>query len=64
MATIITYDAPGFVARVAETAGDIVCILATATATDRAIQARVRRLMDGQGIDCRSCRECPVGQAE
>jgi hypothetical protein len=63
MATIITYDAPGFTARVTETTRGIVCILATATATDRAVQARVRRMMAGQGIDCTTCAECPVGQA-
>jgi hypothetical protein len=62
MATIITYDAPGFTAKVAETARGIVCILAPATATDRVIQARVRRLMAGQGIDCTACAQCPVGR--
>jgi hypothetical protein len=64
MATVITYDAPGFMGQVVETAGDIVCILATAAQSDRVIQARVRRLMHGQGIDCRSCAQCPVGQAQ
>lgn len=64
MATVVTYDAPGFEGWVAETAGEIVCILATAAATDCVIQARVRRMMAGQGIDCRECRECPVGSTE
>lgn len=62
MATIITYDAPGFEGWVTKTARDIVCILAPATATDLVIQARVRRLMAGQGIDCAACAQCPVGR--
>lgn len=64
MATVITYAAPGFEGHVLEADGEIVCILAPAAATDCEIQARVRRLMHGQGIDCRICRGCPVGTAE
>lgn len=64
MATVITYDEPGFQARTLATAGDIVCILATAASTDRVIQARIRRTFKGQGIDCRKCGGCPVGQAQ
>jgi hypothetical protein len=64
MATVITYDEPGFIGRVLETAGEIVCILASATATDRVIQGQVRRMMSGQGIDCRKCAGCPVGRAQ
>lgn len=64
MATVITFDRPGFTARLLETDGQIVCVLATAAATDTVIQARVRRMMRGQGIDCRKCLGCPVGQAQ
>lgn len=64
MATVITFDRPGFFGQTLETGGQIVCILATAAATNPVIQARVRRMMHGQGIDCRTCRECPVGQAD
>lgn len=64
MATVITYDKPGFEGHVLEHKGEIVCILATAAATDRGIQARIRRLLRGQGIDCRKCLGCPVGRAD
>lgn len=64
MTTVVTFDRPGFEGHVLEKNGEIVCILAPAAATDPAIQARVRRLMHGQGIDCRTCRACPVGQAQ
>jgi hypothetical protein len=64
MATVVTVDSPGFEAQVMTTGKQIVCILTPAAAHDRAIQARVRRLMRGQGIDCRSCAECPVGKAQ
>jgi hypothetical protein len=64
MATVVTIDKPGFQGQVMKMDGQIVCILAPAAAHDRVIQARVRRLMLGQGIDCLSCAECPVGQAQ
>lgn len=64
MAIMVTYDEPGFMGRVLETAEGIVCVLSSAASKDRVIQARVRRLMNGQGIDCRSCAGCPVGQAD
>lgn len=64
MTTVVTFDRPGFEAHVLEVDGEIVCILAPAAAVEPAIQARVRRLMRGQGIDCRKCRACPVGTAE
>jgi len=64
MATVITYDEPGFMARVLETASDIVCILAPAASTDSVIQGHIRRMMSGQGIDCRKCAGCPVGRAK
>lgn len=64
MATVVEFDRPGFEGHVLEEDGEIVCILTPAAATDRAIQGRVRRLMHGQGIDCRTCLGCPVGTAE
>lgn len=64
MATVVEFDRPGFEGHVLEENGEIVCILAPAAATNRAIQGRVRRLMRGQGIDCRKCRGCPVGTAQ
>jgi hypothetical protein len=64
MTTVVTFDRPGFEGHALEQDGESVCVLAPAAATDRAIQARIRRLLRGQGIDCRSCRGCPVGQAE
>lgn len=64
MATVVEFDRPGFEGHVLEEDGERVCVLAPAAATDPAVQARVRRLMRGQGIDCRKCRGCPVGTAE
>lgn len=64
MATVIQYDEPGFIGRVLDVAGEIVCILAPAASTDCVIQARIRRTFRGQGIDCRTCAECPVGRPE
>jgi hypothetical protein len=64
MAMIVEFDRPGFEGHVLEKDGEIVCILTPAAATNRAIQGRVRRLMRGQGIDCRKCRGCPVGAAQ
>ncbi len=64
MATVVQFNRPGFEGHVLEKDGKIVCVLASAAATDLAVQARVRRLMHGQGIDCRKCRGCPVGTAQ
>ena len=64
MATVVEFDRAGFEGHVLEKEGKIVCILAPAAATDPAIQARVRRLLHGQGIDCRTCCGCPVGTAK
>lgn len=64
MATVVELDRPGFEGQVLYLNGEVVCILTPAAAEDRAIQARVRRLMHGQGIDCRKCRGCPVGTAQ
>jgi hypothetical protein len=62
-ATVVTYDKPGFEGHVLEKDGQIVCILAPTAFTDPGIQARIRRLMQGQGIDCERCLGCPVGRA-
>ena len=64
MATVVTFDRPGFEGHVLERNGKIVCILAPAAATDKGIQARIRRLAKGQGIDCKECLGCPVGRAQ
>lgn len=64
MATVITYDEPGFKGRVLAVAGEIVCILASAAKTDSLTQAGIRRTAKSQGIDCRSCAGCPVGKAK
>ncbi len=62
--TMVEFDRAGFEAHVLKKDDEIVCILAPAAAHDPEIQARVRRLRHGQGIDCRKCRGCPVGTAE
>ncbi len=62
MATVITYDRRGFEGHVFESGGKIVCVLASASAWDTGMQARIRRLMQGQGIDCLTCGGCPVGR--
>jgi hypothetical protein len=64
MATVVTFERRGFEAHVLQENDKIVCILTPAAETDSEIQARVRRLMKGQGIDCRMCRGCPVGRAQ
>lgn len=64
MATMVLFDRAGFEGHVLEEDGEIVCILTPASATDPAIQERVRELTHGQGIDCRKCRGCVVGTAE
>jgi hypothetical protein len=64
MTTMVFFDRAGFEGHVLEKDGEIVCILTPASATDPAIQARVRELMNGQGIDCRKCRTCAVGTAK
>jgi hypothetical protein len=63
-AIVVQYDEPGFIARVIKTTDEIVCVLTSTASTDRVIQARVRRLMKGQDIDCQTCRGCPVGRAK
>jgi hypothetical protein len=63
MATMVEFNKPGFEAHVLEKGGEIVCILTPAATRDPAIQARVRELTHGQGIDCRKCRACVVGTA-
>ncbi|MFJ6667487.1 hypothetical protein [Streptomyces sp. NPDC091383] len=43
--------------------GEMVCVLSSMTAEDRAIQERVRQFMKAQGQDCKKCGGCPIGQA-
>lgn len=65
MSMAITLDlGPGHQADAVEIAGEMVCVLCPEAATDQAIQGNIRRLMKGVGVDCRSCRGCPVGTAE
>lgn len=64
MATVITYDEAGFIGQVLKINGRVVCVLPTAAATDPDIQALVRRLMHGEGVTCRACGGCPVGQVQ
>ncbi|MFG2503625.1 hypothetical protein ACGFSB_36115 [Streptomyces sp. NPDC048441] len=64
MATVITYDKPGFIGHVLEVSGEIVCVLSPAAFTDAALRDRVKRLMRGQGIDCGKCFGCPIGRAK
>jgi hypothetical protein len=61
MATVISYQESGFIGQALKINGKTVCILHPTTATDQAMQALARRLMRGQGIDCRQCAGCPVG---
>lgn len=44
--------------------GEMVCVLTPRAADDERVQGLVRRFMQGEGVDCRSCRGCPVGRAE
>jgi hypothetical protein len=46
-----------------EVAGEMVCVLSSRAASDRAIQERVRRYMKAQGRDCGNCDGCPLGRA-
>jgi hypothetical protein len=64
MATMVLFDRAGFEGHVLEEDGETVCVLTPTAVTDPAVQARVRELMHGQGIDCRKCRACVVGTAE
>lgn len=65
MSTAIDVDlGPGHIVQAYRIDGEMVCVLTPQAATDRAIQGRARRLLKGQGVDCRACRGCPVGTAE
>lgn len=65
MATAITYDRePGFIADVLEIDGSTFCILHPTAITDADTRVLVRRFMQGQGVDCGTCRGCPVGTAD
>jgi len=47
-----------------QVAGENVCVLSPRAATDRVIQARVRKYMQAQGRDCGTCGGCPVGTTQ
>lgn len=64
MSTVIDLVLEGHEAHALQINGEMVCILTPEAATDTRIQARIRRLMKGQGTDCRKCRGCPVGTAQ
>lgn len=51
-----------FLGTTAQVAGETVCVLPSRAAEDRVTQERVRRFMGAQGLDCLSCRGCPVGR--
>jgi hypothetical protein len=65
MSTVVEHDfGPGHEAHAVRVNGEMVCVLSPAVATDSRIQERVRRLMWGEGRDCRSCLGCIVGTAQ
>lgn len=65
MSTVIDVDlGPGHIANAYKIDDEMVCVLTPEAVTDRAIQGRIRRLLKGQGMDCRACCGCPVGTAE
>ena len=64
MSTVIDADlGPGHIAQYFVINNEAVCVLTPAALTSGALQDRVRRLLAGQGVDCRACRNCPVGTA-
>jgi hypothetical protein len=63
MATVITYNKPGFIGQALRIDGRLVCVLPSAAVTDPGHQALVRRLMSSAGVNCRECGGCPVGKA-
>lgn len=65
MNTVINVDlGPGHIASVFKIGDGMVCVLTPEAVADSAVQKRIRRLLKGQGLDCRSCCGCPVGTAE
>lgn len=65
MSTVIELDlGAGHVADLLQIEGKMVCVLAPQAATDPSVQQRIRRLMRGEGLDCRTCRGCAVGTSE
>ncbi|PZT70143.1 hypothetical protein DN402_31430 [Streptomyces sp. SW4] len=66
MSNVINLDLgadSNFLGYATEIAGEMVCVLSSRAAADRAFQGRVRRYMKAEGRDCGICRACPVGQA-
>lgn len=65
MSTVVELDlGAGHEADALEVNGETVCVLNPKVATDARIQERVRRLMEGEGRNCRECRGCIVGTAQ
>lgn len=65
MKMAITLDlGPDFIGQVVPVDGEKVCVLSPTALSDAGVQARVRKMMWGQGVDCRVCRGCKVGTAE
>ncbi|MFF5703471.1 hypothetical protein ACFY7H_13320 [Streptomyces sp. NPDC012794] len=65
MSTVIELDlGPEHYAHAVRIGGQMVCILTPQAADDEHVQALVRRFMQSQGVDCKSCGGCPVGRAE
>lgn len=65
MSTVVELDlGAAHEAHVFEVHGETVCVLSPNVATDTRIQERVRRLVQGEGLDCRACRGCIVGTAQ
>lgn len=64
MSTVVELDlGPGHFAHAVEVNGEMVCVLSPKARTEARVQAGVRRFMQGQGVDCSTCRGCPVGAA-
>lgn len=65
MSTVIELDlGAGHEAHAVRVEDKMVCVLAPQAATDACMQGRIRRLMRGEGVDCRACRGCPVGTSQ
>jgi hypothetical protein len=65
MSTVVELDlGAGHEAHVFKINGETVCVLSPNVATDTRIQERVRRLVRGEGLECRECRGCIVGTAK
>lgn len=64
MSKVIELDLGPHLAHAIRVDGEMVCVLTPQAADDERVQGLVRRFMQGEGVDCRSCAGCPVGRAE